>query len=88
RSARLYTKRHIPGAIHLDLKSDLTEANMLAVVDKDKPVILYGNGVHCSRGYKAVNKALGFGYTRVYYYRVGFRDWRKSGHPITTGPTP
>ncbi|MGB0722698.1 MAG: rhodanese-like domain-containing protein [Gammaproteobacteria bacterium] len=88
RSSRLYTKRHIPGAIHLDLKSALTEANMQAVVGKNDPVILYGNGVHCSRGYKAVNKALEFGYTQVYYYRVGFRSWRKAGHPITRGSNP
>lgn len=86
RSLRQFHKRHIPGAHHLDLKTDFTEDNLEKIIRKDEPAIIYCNGPHCSRSYRASKRAVKWGFTKLYYYREGFRTWRKSGNPIEKVP--
>lgn len=52
RNPRLYTRRHIPGAIRLDLKDRFTEESLSAVVARDQPFVIYCGGVKCSRSYR------------------------------------
>jgi rhodanese-related sulfurtransferase len=82
RSLRQFNKRHIPGAYHLDLKSDFTVANLQKIIRKNEPAIIYCNGPHCSRSYRAATMAVEWGFSHIFYYREGFRTWRKSGNPI------
>lgn len=86
RSLRYFNKRHIPGAYHLDLKTDFTEENLEKIIRKDEAAIIYCNGPHCSLSYRASKKAVQWGFTNLYYYREGFRTWRKSGNPIEKVP--
>ena len=85
RSQYYYNKRHIPGAYHLDLKNNFTEDNLEKIINKNEPAVIYCNGVHCSLSYRASAKAVEWGFTHIYYYREGFRSWRKAGHPIEVG---
>ncbi len=89
RSERYFKKRHIKGAYHLDLKSTLTEENLLNVVGSkdDKWFVIYCNGAHCSLSYRSIEKAVKWGFKKIYYFRDGFRAWRIAGHPIETGLT-
>ena len=82
RSPRLHNRRHILGAHHLDLKHVYTETTLAAVAEKNEPIVIYCSGVKCSRSYKASEKAVSWGYSRVYYFRGGMADWRKAGYPI------
>jgi len=85
RSLRQYKKRHIPGAIHLYVKDEFNEVNLLKYVKKDEPFIIYCNGAHCSLSSKAAKKAVVWGFTKIKYYRDGFRAWRKDGNPLEYG---
>ena len=77
-----YQSSHIQWSRHLDLKLDLTEAALLSVVKKHQPVVFYCNGDMCQRSALASERAVSWGWTKVYYYRGGFPDWQKAGLPL------
>lgn len=82
RNPRLYAKKHIPGAFHLDLKYNFDEEKLAAIATKDQPIVIYCSGVKCSRSYRASEKAVSWGYTKVHYFRGGIVDWKKAGYPV------
>jgi len=82
RRATDYQSSHIQWSVHLDLKLDLTEPALLSIVKKHQPVVFYCNGDMCQRSAKASEKAVSWGWTKVFYYRGGFPDWKKSGLPL------
>ncbi|CAC9509764.1 hypothetical protein [uncultured Gammaproteobacteria bacterium] len=77
-----YQASHIQWAIHLDLLLDLTEESLAAVVKKHQPVVFYCNGDMCQRSAVASEKAVAWGWTKVFYYRGGFPDWVKARLPV------
>ncbi len=88
RNPRLHARRHIPGAIHLDLKTAFNESALAAVADKQAPVVLYCSGIKCSRSSRASKMAVEWGYEEVLYFRGGIVDWRNAGYPVAEGATP
>ena len=82
RNLRYFTKRHIPGAYHLDLKKDFSETSLEKIIAKNEPAVIYCNGAHCPLSYRAATKAVAWGFTNILYFRDGFRSWRLAGHPI------
>jgi rhodanese-related sulfurtransferase len=72
----------IPGAVHLELKSAFTEEALAAEAGKDETVVFYCNGPKCSRAAQASEKAVGWGYAKVHYYRDGFPAWQAAGNPV------
>lgn len=72
----------IPSAIHLNVKSALTEESLLAVVGKDDPVVMYCNGSSCLRSAHASAMAVEWGFTQVNYYRDGYPAWEAAGNPV------
>ncbi|MGB5278251.1 MAG: rhodanese-like domain-containing protein [Gammaproteobacteria bacterium] len=85
RNPRLYARRHIPGAQHLDLKDVFSEASLAAVVNKDEPLVIYCSGVKCTRSSRASARAVSWGYKKVYYFRGGIVEWRDAGYPVASG---
>lgn len=77
-----YQSSHIQWATHLDLKLDLTQEALLSVVKKYQPVVFYCNGDMCQRSAKASEKAVAWGWTKVFYYRGGYPDWKEAGLPL------
>ena len=82
RNPRLYAKKHIPGAFHLDLKYSFDEEKLAAVATKEQPIVIYCSGVKCSRSYRASEKAVSWGYAKVHYFRGGIVDWKEAGYPV------
>ncbi|MCB1802561.1 MAG: rhodanese-like domain-containing protein [Gammaproteobacteria bacterium] len=72
----------IPGAIHIELKKKFSEESLSAEVGKDEPVVFYCNGHSCLRSSEASKLAVGWGYTKVSYYRDGFPAWKAAGNPV------
>jgi rhodanese-related sulfurtransferase len=72
----------IPGAVHLNLDQTLTEASLRAVARPDQAVVMYCNGTKCPRSSQAAAAAVGWGFTQVFYYRLGFPDWQAAGYPV------
>ena len=87
RNPRLHARRHIPGAVHLDLKDVYDEESLAAVAKKDEPLVIYCSGVKCSRSSRASEKAVSWGYKKVLYFRGGIVDWRDAGYPVESGET-
>ncbi|MBK7354339.1 MAG: rhodanese-like domain-containing protein [Nitrosomonas sp.] len=75
---------HIPGAYHLSIKSNFDEPSLQAIVDKESPVVVYCNGIHCMGSSIAAQKAVEWGWTTIYYYREGIPAWKNNAHPIQT----
>jgi rhodanese-related sulfurtransferase len=84
RSARQYRKRHITGAAHLDLKDGFTAEALQGVAGKDGPLVIYCNGVMCSRSSRACEQAVAWGFTKVHYFRGGITDWRRADLPVAS----
>ncbi len=72
----------IPDAIYLELKSNYTEASLTAEVAKSDPIVCYCNGHKCKRAAVCSTKAVGWGFSKVYYYRDGFPAWKSAGYPV------
>ena len=72
----------VSGAVHLDVKSALTEEALADEIEKSDKVVFYCNGVKCLRSSKAAKMAVEWGYEHVYYYRLGFPAWKEAGYPV------
>lgn len=86
RKAQDFEAGRIEGAVRL-LDTDInSEADLAAVVPtKETPVIFYCNGIKCGRAANAAQKAVGFGYTNVFYYALGMEEWKGRGLPMISG---
>jgi rhodanese-related sulfurtransferase len=72
----------IPGAVHLELENVFTEDSLGAVARHDQEVVVYCNGTKCPRSSQAAASAVSWGFTKVYYYRLGFPDWQGADYPV------
>lgn len=82
RNVRLFTRKHIPDAHHLDLKKDFNEESLSGVVGKDQPFVIYCSGIKCARSSRAAVSAISWGFTRAHYFRGGIVEWRDAGYPL------
>ena len=82
RSDKDWQAGHIPGAVHLELTKNYTAATLGAKAKKNQDMVLYCNGTSCMRSSEASEKAVGWGYTKVHYYRLGLPDWKAAGYPV------
>ncbi|HEB56980.1 MAG TPA: rhodanese-like domain-containing protein [Gammaproteobacteria bacterium] len=71
----------IPDAVHIELKKVLSAKTLGKEVKKDEPMVFYCNGASCMRSSKASAKAVSWGFSKVYYYRLGFPAWKAAGYP-------
>lgn len=79
-----YVKGHIEGAINM-LNTRMTKAGLEKIVpDKSTTILFYCNGHRCLRSSDAVNKALSWGYTDLYWFRGGWKEWTDKRLPVIT----
>jgi rhodanese-related sulfurtransferase len=77
-----YAKGHIEGAISL-LDTTMTEAALAkSVPDKTTPLMFYCNGERCMRSGNACKKAMAWGYSKVYWFRGGWKQWLAKELPV------
>lgn len=70
-----YSKGHIEGAISL-LNTLMQRETLEALCpDKATPIVFYCNGVRCLRSSDAIQKAMGWGYRNVFWFRGGWKEW-------------
>jgi rhodanese-related sulfurtransferase len=83
RHAEEFAKGHIEGAINL-LDTELRRANLTRLAPRtDTPLLFYCNGERCLRSSHAAKMAVGWGYTRIYWFRGGWQEWMNKQLPIT-----
>ncbi len=78
---------HIPGAVHLSLFRDFTDARLSAVAKRDEAVVLFGSGTGANKmAAIAASRAVSWGFERIYYFRDGFPGWKAAGYPVQVPP--
>ena len=72
----------VPGALHISVKKPEFNPEYIAqFVAKDQPVVSYCNAQLCHRAASGAKKLVEFGYTQVYYFRLGFPSWKNANYP-------
>lgn len=77
-----YLKEHIPGSVHISYK-DVSETTLRR--PKDAPVVFYCAGGGCPVGRMAADRAVSAGYTNVYVFEGGVKDWKAAGYALAAG---
>ena len=77
-----YEAGRVPGSIHLELKSIYSPETLADEVEKDEEIVIYCNGHKCLRSGAAVEKAVKWGYSKVYYFRDGLPGWKAAGYAV------
>jgi rhodanese-related sulfurtransferase len=72
---------YIEGSVSLPDISTTCVSLARVVPSKQHAALFYCNGVKCGRSVVALGIAKSCGYTRLYWYREGFEDWKQKGYP-------
>lgn len=83
-----FDKQHIPGALHASCYDDDFLGQVEAHVDdRDSAVIVYCVSASCNASAKAARKLVDAGYTNVFDFEGGVREWGEAGYALRGGPT-
>ncbi|MGH8565426.1 MAG: rhodanese-like domain-containing protein [Gammaproteobacteria bacterium] len=77
-----FEREHIPGSINIP---EGDEATFEQLFSKDKEIIVYCASTDCHASDSAAEKLTKRGFTQVYDYAAGLRDWKQGGNPVETG---
>jgi rhodanese-related sulfurtransferase len=72
---------HLPGAIQIDHTEVAEKAGKL-LPDKGARVVVYCASTECQNSTKAARTLEALGYTDVYEYVEGKKDWAEAGLPL------
>lgn len=78
----------IPGAVNLPYGPEMTgeqpfnAATLESNAAKDAPVVIYCNAKGCDRSSWGAALAVEWGWSKVYYFRLGYPSWKKAGYPV------
>ena len=70
-----YEVQHIPGAINLPASDPETNWHEFLDIEKDDIIITYCSSKKCEAGKKVAKYLKHKGYTQVYYYKPGLKEW-------------
>ena len=76
-----FDEGHIPGAVNIPF-GNFNDANLAKVASKDQEVVFYCYGMNCEYANTASDRALVWGYQKVYYFMKGYPAWLDAGYPI------
>ncbi len=82
RSDKDWNAGRVPDAEHLNVKTIFNEENLLKVVGKNEPMVIYCNGEKCLRSSKASKMAVEWGFTKVHFFRDGFPAWKLANNLV------
>ena len=75
-----YVDCHITGSINIPLNQLL---ETVASWDKDKEIIVYCAQTSCDVSEQAYNLLVEMGFTHIFKYQGGMKDWFKKGYDTT-----
>jgi len=79
-----YQKGHIEGAINM-LNTQLKPEDLERVSpEKSTEILFYCNGTRCLRSADSIKKAKSWGYTRLIWFRGGWKEWTEKRLPVVT----
>ncbi|WP_330926963.1 rhodanese-like domain-containing protein [Candidatus Sororendozoicomonas aggregata] len=74
---------HVDGAHNLDLREGFQQLFIAGALDKNAPVVIYGNSTYHMRGAIASYLAAMWGYKQVFFFRDGYFSWLALDYPVT-----
>lgn len=77
------SKGYIDGSIHLPDVDTSCDSLAKHIPSKMTKVVFYCSSSECGRSMNAVTRAQTCGYQNLYWFREGFREWKKSGYPYS-----
>lgn len=78
-----FREAHIPGSVNLpQAEKDFVDQVEELVEDKDDEVVVYCASFDCAASPTAAKKLEDAGFTHVFDYEGGLKDWREGGLPI------
>lgn len=77
-----YAMAHIPGAVSMPLNEIPMYAGSL---DKGRMIVTYCGNYHCPISTKAAQALTGLGFTNVYDYKGGLKEWQEMGYATASG---
>lgn len=83
RSHRQWQYGHVDGSHNLDLRGGFRQLFSPGVVDKETPIVIYGNSTYHMRGAIGSYLAALWGYQRVFFLRDGYYSWLALDFPVT-----
>ncbi len=79
-----YLKGHIEGAINI-LNTELLPESLQSVSsNKSAALLFYCNGIRCLRSADSVKKAVSWGYTKIFWFRGGWKEWKAKRLPVVS----
>ncbi len=75
-----YNKSHIKGAVNIPMAKIGIEANRK--YDKNEPIVVYCSDKDCTASLTAGKKLEEMGFTEVYHYKGGKKEWSEAGLPM------
>ncbi len=75
-----FNQVHIKGAINIPLNKIAKEASER--FNKDDEIVVYCADTQCKASPAAAEKLETFGFTNVYDYEAGKKDWMDAGYPV------
>lgn len=82
RRDQYFQEGHIPNAIGISTKERLSEEVLLKIMEKDTKAVFYCHGEFCPASSVALQRAARWGFSNLYYFRMGIGGWKEAGHPI------
>ena len=75
-----FEKQHICGAINLPLEE--IEGKATQMFSAGDTIVVYCASYDCPASTEAAKKLLRLGFTKVFDYKGGFKEWMDAGHPV------
>lgn len=79
-SEKSYEKSHISGAVNIPVK--VVGFRAKEKYDKDDHIVVYCSGPDCQASNTAAEKLESLGFSNVYHYKGGKKEWEESGYPM------
>ena len=79
-SEESYNESHIKGAVNIPLKRIASKAKER--FDKDEPLVVYCSDKDCTASPSAAKKLTDIGFTNVYDFEGGKKEWQEAGYPM------
>lgn len=84
RSTADWEAGRIPGALHMELNKETyrPETVLNFVGSYDAPIVSYCNAESCHRSAELAADLVKWGFTKVYYFRLGYPAWLETNSPF------
>ena len=79
--ASAFESGHLPGAINI-VSDDILEQAPKRLPDRRAPIVVYCASDTCRRAGLSAERLESLGYSRIFHYEGGKKDWTAAGLPL------